>query len=178
MNKTRLAASLAALALSAAGAHATGVDVYAGYDDNYDDSFFKVANTTSFDVTNLTFTGTLGSDVQTWSWGTVGANSTATNYFAGTGAFQYDFDDYYQGAASYTVSGQVNGHAFSVDFTPATNASGQFVGFLGNDANGWETDAPAYGMVAHIDPVPEPGTIGLMLAGLGMMGVVARRRRG
>ena len=59
-------------------------------------------------------------------------------------------------------------------------------------ANGWLTNlaafAPVYSISGYVSatnqdvivfhPVPEPGTYAMMLAGLGLMGFVARRRRG
>src|SRR5262249_39376397 len=50
----------------------------------------------------------------------------------------------------------------SAQFSPSTNASGGFVGFLGNDANGFESDVPvADTVVANVylcgDGVVDPG---------------------
>jgi PEP-CTERM motif len=40
------------------------------------------------------------------------------------------------------------------------------------------TSGGAYAGVLNLSPIPEPGAVGMMLAGLGMLGFMARRRRG
>ena len=77
---------------------------------------------------------------------------------------------------------------FSV-FSPNSNVTGGFVGWLGLDPNGF-SESPAYdvhtgvvtGHLADIDlgvppAVPEPETYALLIAGLGAVGWAARRRQ-
>jgi outer membrane autotransporter protein len=55
-------------------------------------------------------------------------------------AFAVDFDDDFQGHATYTLKGYVNGRLISVTFSPDHNGSGRFVPFLGNGVDGFESD--------------------------------------
>ena len=70
-----------------------------------------------------------------------------------SGPFANDFDDVYQGETSYNYTGQLadgtpiislntnsSGLRDNSFFSPTHNASGQFVGFLGNDINGAHSD--------------------------------------
>jgi hypothetical protein len=176
-SKLILAASLAAA--FAANANAA-VEITAGYDGYYDSSFFSVFNNTSSNLTNVVFTGTQGGgSAQQWSWGNIAAGDTVGQDFNDTGAFQYDYDDYYFGNdVTYTFSGSLNGQNVSLTFSPSSNASGGFVGFLGNDIDGYESDAQVSTYVGSaVSSVPEPASLGLMLAGLGLVGAAARRRR-
>jgi hypothetical protein len=100
------------------------------------------------------------------------------------------------GNFSVTFTAVVSGGAFDGQsvfsvFSPNTNVTGGFVGWLGLDPNGF-SESPAYdvhtgvvtGHLADIDlgvpppPVPEPETYALFMAGLGLIGWAARRRRG
>ena len=146
---------------------------------NFRTAAASVVNTSSFDLMHVVFTGTCNGAVDTWNWGTVGADSTASNWFGnGSGAFAYDFDGVRQGSASYVMPGLLNGHSFPVSFSfsPEYNAAGTSIGFLGNDGSGHEFDNDAYGLVARVSAVPEPASVALMLAGVGRVGAARRRR--
>ena len=99
------------------------------------------------------------------------------------------------GNFSVTFTAVVSGGAFDGKavfsvFSPNSNATGSFVGWEGLDPNGY-SESPAYdvhtgqvtGHLADIDlglpppPVPEPETYALLMAGLGLVGWAARRRR-
>jgi len=102
MMKFFVAASVAALSLVGATAQAA-TSVYAGYDGSYDSTYFTIV--TDQALTGVTFTGQQDGNpsVDTWNVGNVAAGST-TLYFTSIGAFQYDYDDYFGGAATYTFS--------------------------------------------------------------------------
>ena len=176
----KLAMATATMAVFSSGAVlANGIEVTAGYDGSaYDTSYFTLANTSAWNFSNIVFTSVGDGGQASWSWGDVGAGSSATNYFYGVNGFQYDYDDTYRGNnQTYTLTGTLNGHSVTATFSPASNASGGFVGFLGNDINGYESDANVSATVASIQAVPEPETYAMMLAGLGLVGALARRRK-
>jgi glycerophosphoryl diester phosphodiesterase len=54
---------------------------------------------------------------------------------------------------------------------------GEIGAYLAAGMDGFFTDHPDVG-VAAVAAIPEPGTYALMLGGLGLLGAVARRRRG
>lgn len=78
-----------------------------------------------------------------------------------TGATTYDWDNTLDASSALQVSallGAGNDYRFVVSGTVAGNAGG------------------AYGGVLQAAPVPEAGTYGMMLAGLGLVGLMVRRR--
>ena len=178
MKKSVIVASTLAMLISGA-AHATGIDVTAGYDGNYDDSYFMLTNTSASSFTNIVFTsnGDGGSDSLHFS--DLGAGASATNYFNGSAGFTNDYDDSYGGNnQTYTLTGLLNGKSVTTTFSPTSNSSGGFVAFLGNDISGNEYDADVATQVASISAVPEPETYAMLLAGLGLMGFMTRRKSG
>jgi len=179
MLKKLAIATASVAALSSGAALANGIDVIAGYDGNmYDTSFFTLVNSTTSTFSNIVFTSSGDGGNASWSWANLAAGSSATNYFYGSNGFQYDYDDYYYGNnQTYTLTGTLNGHTVTATFSPHSNATGGFVAFLGNDVNGSEYDANVSATVATISNVPEPETYAMLLAGLGLVGVIARRRK-
>lgn len=77
------------------------------------------------------------------------------------------------GGASYSYSGNVGSVAGATHFSPALSSSTGIV-------IEWENSAYNVGInnISYtLAPVPEPETYGLLLAGLGVVAAVARRRR-
>lgn len=68
-----------------------------------------------------------------------------------------------------------NGETAEDRFFGVTNAAGISAIFMSNTGGGMEVDHIQYGL--NVAPVPEPETYALFLAGLGVLGLVARRRR-
>ena len=108
-------------------------------------------------------------------------------YCAKTGNFQVTF--------TAMISGGVyNGQSVFSVFSPTNNATGSFVGWQGLDQNGWSestydqhspgiNNSTVGGTLANIDlgvppvsGVPEPSVYAMLLAGLGLIGFLARRR--
>jgi hypothetical protein len=84
---------------------------------------------------------------QTISIPTIQAGQSFTYTFdQASGPFASDFDEANAGVlttAQYTFNGITStGHVILAQWSPQVNDSGQFVGFLGNDANGNPSDAP------------------------------------
>jgi hypothetical protein len=173
--------AMAAALFASSAAEATTV-VSAGYDGGADNSYFTV--TTDVALTNLTFSGigTSGSALSNaltgiWNLGAVGVGSTTFYFSQFATVFQYDFDDYYSGSAKYTATATTGSGILSGMFSPESNASGSFLGFLGNDASGNEWDASVDGRVAVLtSAVPLPAALPLFAAALGAAGMVRRRR--
>ena len=69
---------------------------------------------------------------------------------------------------------------YTLTFTDSATNGGEFVGFHESSSDiSYITMAGSYIGGAHLEvsPIPEASNLALMLAGLGMMGVVARRRK-
>ncbi len=101
-------------------------------------------------------------------------NSTGATVFSASTPQSYSFADNFTGAGNsgflFESSAAQLQSVFSADlrvglFATAANATGGFeTFFVGNVAN-------------PVTPVPEPETYALMLAGLGVVGFMARRRK-
>jgi len=172
------------VASSAMPAIAAKVSIYAGYDSYNDTSFLQVV--TDAALTNAKFTGVATSGYAyalgiggEWDLGNLGAGDTGPMYFSDNGGvFSYDYDDYYDGESAYTFSADAGAQHINLTFSPSSNLTGGFVGFLGNDSNGWEWDAEIGATkVAETSDAPEPASWALMLAGFGAIGGALRTRR-
>ncbi len=207
------ASSLTAGAVEAKTLVAT---ISGGYDTlAYDTPGLVINNTTSFNFTNVQmvlhgYQGDNNGVTETISLGDVTAGSTenviwGTDPTAPGNLFANDYDDEegdqtsnsactvgpslcaFTGNFSVTFTAQWNGTEISSFFTPASNATGGFVGWEGLDPSGLsETvyDAHSGGLtndLANIyvgaPTVPEPATWTLMLAGVGAVGATLRKSR-
>ena len=187
-NKPLIVSLFAVVALAAsvnASADTFIGDIIAGADFP-DDEYFKVENTSAYDLTNIVFTGDGGNGFTgTWNFGTVAAGSSLYQLFPDTSntPFQQDYDDFHVGGGDnlYTMTALWQGQTITASFSPNNNYTGQFAGFLGNFADGSEADwSNAYKVAvlyAPGAPVPEADQYALMLAGLGLMAGVARHKQ-
>jgi hypothetical protein len=96
------------------------------------------------------------------------AGETTTSYFDGQGANLKNL--------SFSTGASINE---SLNFFKLTNSgsasNGQTV--VTAYAGTWSFDAATNSLIYQTAPVPEPETYAMLLAGLGLMGAVARRRR-
>ena len=159
------------------------------------------------DLSPPTATGTTFHKTQVKNLADIIAGTTLTYTFHDAGAgvfcgglpkgdlFSQDYDDSYgcSGAAQpgnvrYTFVAMWNGGPIFAQFSPTTNATGVFIGFLGLDQNGFaETSfdnggaasgVGQFGVLANIftGTVPEPGTLALFgLAGAAIIGSIRRK---
>ncbi|CAM8671801.1 PEP-CTERM protein-sorting domain [Comamonadaceae bacterium] len=129
------------------------------------------------------------------SWFNGAGNRGATFTFAGTGPLPTAFGlAWTDGAGTITFSalnadgqslGSISASGFADGSFGATTAEDRFFGVqfaggirsitISNSAGGIEVDHIQYGQMAAA--VPEPETYAMLLAGLGLMGAVARRRK-
>lgn len=182
------AALLAGASLAAQASPSTNaVDVLAGYDYSFqDNSFFTIVNNSTYTLSNIVFSavGEDGPVSMSWASSIVGGTSS-TQFFNGgagyNGGFTTSYFRYYtENNQSYTLSFDVAGHGrFTTGaFSPTSNASGSFVGFLGNDVAGNAAFANASGFVAGIAAVPEPAEWLMLLAGVAVILVPVVRSAG
>jgi hypothetical protein len=162
----------------------------AQYGNPSDNTTLFFTNSSPYTFTNVTLSGTgysggINGQTGTRSFADIAPGATSTFNFdsgatTGTGnVFHSDFDDAFRGAVSYTFSASVLGSAFSAIFSPDSNASGGFIPFLGNDANGNELD-PNLGRttVAVLSAtVPEPTSLAIWSLVGGIGAIYTRRRK-
>jgi hypothetical protein len=116
--------------------------ISASHTSAQDVTVFKIQNTSSSDFTQVTiegigYNGLIGGVVTTKTLPTISANTTYTYTFAdSSGVFAADFDELGPGNARYLFQATSAGQTVYALFSPNDNASGSFVGFLGNDVNG------------------------------------------
>src|SRR5262245_41724480 len=135
-----------------------------------DNTTLHIHNTSASQWTNVVLSGvgiiggTASGVTGSMNIGTINATSTLDIPFGDfcPSVFAFDFDDCSQGEVNYMLQGTAAGFVFSANFSPSVNASGFFVGFLGNDANGFESDLTVVDtVVANIflcgDGVVDPG---------------------
>lgn len=104
-------------------------------------------------------------------------SAEADIYVSGPGALNSE-GGYQESSDEFEFFNFNNGEgALPFDFSGTEELSATFLNLTGGTLSGeLEFDASAY-VSTSTAPVPEPGTYALLLAGLGMMGFVASRRR-
>jgi len=129
---------------------------------------------TDIQVSSLDDGGTNGDETGTFYW----SSSATPNLQNNTTSF-INFSHDGLGWNASTVEGSIFGylvaHGFDVNAKYLFFRAGEFDG-LGHSTNGTNNDYLVWGVDVSA-PVPEPETYAMMLAGLGLMGFVARRRR-
>jgi hypothetical protein len=131
---------------------------------------------------------------------TVDGNFIASDFVARRGEFGFDFGlnpvqsvgafvNQYQGTApnsmvvlAYGVDGEVlESFSIAVDTGAGSYNEGLFVGITRNVADIGALSFKGGGVVlddfSHSAPIPEPGTTAMLLAGLGAVGLLMRRRK-
>lgn len=137
------------------------------------DSFFVSSGATGVRFTfNAGVLGALPTSAGI-AWTDGGAGTSVT--FAAFGAAG---ETLFSNVASGFADNSNSGETAEDRFFGVTNAAGISAIFISNSSGGMEVDHLQYGRNLVIAaPVPEPETYALMLAGLGVLGWSARRRR-
>jgi PEP-CTERM motif len=175
MNHLHLAAS-ALLAIASAGAQAATYDLSSGpFSMNVD----KVASTEFSDVYNFGFAAVSGfisgslteyklANAIDIDWGDVPALAIHAG-FGGTGAL----------LASYGDPGVPTG-AFAIEDLAVPNQFSMVINgrAIGSGLNAFQPGLRgSYDLSVAAQPVPEPGTLAMLLAGLGVIGFLGTRRK-
>ena len=140
----------------------------------------------------LAFAGSAAIADSSSAFGVNGTASFSSGSFAGSGSFTDIISFTGLDSGTYKIIGDISGTDVSftnvaLDGNPWTTFDvGQFsFGYLKVTANtpmtmvitGIAYDAPHFNGSVHVTAVPEPSTIAMLLAGLGLMGTVSRRRK-
>jgi hypothetical protein len=128
-------------------------------------------------------------------WGTVMLNVgesitlsvpyTLTVALGGAGTNEYAYSDAFWDISNVNVSGSLASQSAFLQAnstTPASLAGILSVNYTNNTGTAqsfdWIARVDAYSRTAVVAAVPEPETYGMMLAGLGLVGYMVRRRQG
>lgn len=184
-SRLAMAVLITAGAAGSANADLSVGDVKAGYNGSADTTDFTIDNTSGSTLSNISITGTNVNGTSTVNFGNILAGSSGTySFFLLNGsAFQADYDDYYSDHPTYTLNATSNGVGVSTTFTELVNATNGFVGFLGNNPDGSQSDLNVKQViVGNISngaiATPEPSTlVSAGMAGLMGLGYAWRRRK-
>lgn len=165
------AAVLAAAASSAVAANLTKTAVWTGSSSATTFEHLGEFGTSFFDTLNFTIptsgslsTSAVSIDLQNWAptpgmaLQITGLQGTVWDNFHPNGIVNYGT---FNGNNTTFNVGNLSAGTYHIDFTG--NVTGQHGG--------------AYLAALHLAPVPEPETYAMLLAGLGVMGAIARRRK-
>ena len=112
--------------------------------------------------------GTIGTPIlAAGSWG---VSSITGSNASGSGSISWDFGDVFGGGQDRLTSGE--SVSWTQTFGSALNLQDPFVLLHVQNLQGGDS-----GKYVPATPIPEPETYAMMLAGLGLLGFVARRRR-
>lgn len=179
--KKLLQLCLAALLAAGSQAHAAYIDQSRLVDMS---STLSAGGSFAFSRTIETAGGSLGEDLNGFSdryafrldaASTVTGLMTSVPYDDDTGLSITGFDLYREGVSEAVYHGTLRDPFDQTWLFKGTNALAAGKYFL--EVNGFATYTNAsYGGTLSVSPVPEPGTLALMLGGLAVLGVALRRR--
>jgi hypothetical protein len=142
------------------------------------------ASATNANIINASGTG----GVQTYMTAANGDTTNSTHGTAAAGANMFDSGDNQNVHVATGMGDKVNNYlpfsiygadqnSLSFYALTTTSATGTGAGSVVKYSGTWSFDAATNSLIYQTAPVPEPETYAMLLAGLGLMGAVARRRR-